>query len=76
MAITFISCIALVDALSAERTRVRLIEDLRFDTRSPSGWTLLLCLIAIPLSIILLVVRFLDLKFIINNRKIFLIVVC
>lgn len=61
--------------LSAERTEVNQIESLRFDTRSPVGWILLLTLFAIPIMLILLALRFVDIRIINNHTKIILIIV-
>lgn len=57
MLLVFITSIAAVSALSAPRTIISAIEDLRFDSRSPTGWLLLLAIIALPLSAALLVFR-------------------
>jgi hypothetical protein len=73
--ITFIASISAVQNLSAERTEVRFIEDLRFDTRSPVGWLLLLTLFAIPFTLCLVILRFVSLEFINNKIKIILVVV-
>lgn len=73
--ITFISSAAAARALSAPRTEIKLIEDLRFDTRSPVGWILLLTLLSIPFLSILLAIRFLNIKIIIEHFKLFLIIV-
>ena len=73
--ITFIASIAAVSNLSAEKTRVRFIEDLRFDTRSPVGWLLLLTIFAIPWTIFLLALRFVEEESIKKKTKIILIVV-
>lgn len=75
MAIGFICSIASVAALSAERTGISFVEDLRFDTRSPTGWLLLVNIIALPLAVVLLLLRFLDVRFIIKNTRVFLMVV-
>ena len=75
MAITFIASIAAASALSAQRTRIRFIEDLRYDTRSPVGWIIVMGLFAIPLTAIPLVLRFLDVRFITSHRTAFLIAV-
>lgn len=75
VAVTFFACIAAASDLSAPRTQIQFIEDLRFDTRSPVGWLLVLCLFAFALTPILLAMRFLDIRFITTRRKIFFIVV-
>ena len=69
-ALVFISVIANVGALGAMKTMVPAIEALRFNTRSPSGWILLVTLIVLPLDIIILVVRFLNLSIVIDHIKI------
>lgn len=73
--ITFIASIAAMRNLSAPKTEIRFIEDLRFDTRSPGGWILLLTLFAMPLTILALVARFLDVQFLNSKTKIILIIV-
>lgn len=73
--ITFISSAAAARALSAPRTEIRFIEDLRFDTRSPVGWILLLTLLSIPFLSILLAIRFLNIKIIVEHFKLFLVIV-
>ena len=72
---TFFAAIAAAAALSAQRSEVRFIEDLRFNTRSPLGWILLLCIFAIPIAAISLIIRLLDVRVITNYRKILLFVV-
>ena len=68
--LVFISVCANVGALGAPRTAVPSIEDLRFNTRSPSGWILLVTLIVIPLDIIVFAVRFLNFSIVIDHIKI------
>ena len=66
----FILAAATVGALSAPRTEVAPIESLRFNTRSPSGWLLLVTLIVLPLEVFLLIVRFLNFTWVIEHIKI------
>ena len=73
--VTFICSAAAAGALSAERTGIIFVEDLRFDTRSPVGWILLLAILSLPLLLLLLVVRFVDVRFISERGSIFLIIV-
>ena len=68
--LVFICVCANVGALGAPETQVMRIEDLRFDTRSPSGWILLVTLIVIPLDIVIFVVRFLNFSIVIDHIKI------
>lgn len=68
--LVFILAVATVDALSAPRTGVDPIESLRFNTRSPSGWLLLVTLIVLPLEVFLLVARFLNFSWVIEHIKI------
>jgi hypothetical protein len=68
--LVFILVAATVGALSAPRTEVLPIESLRFNTRSPSGWLLLVALIVLPLEIFLLIVRFLNFTWVIEHIKI------
>lgn len=73
--VTFICSITAVSALSAISPQIRPVEELRFNTRSPSGWILLLNIFALPLLALLLALRFLDIKFLNNHQKIFLSIV-
>lgn len=75
MIITFIASIALAQNLSARETEIEPIESLRFDTRSPVGWLLLLAIFAIPLTLFFLALRFVEVEFIKKKAKIILIVV-
>lgn len=68
--LVFILAAATVGALSAPRTEVRHIESLRFNTRSPSGWLLLVTLIVLPLEVFLLIARFLNFSWVIEHIKI------
>lgn len=67
--LVFILVAAAVGALSAPRTQVTYIESLRFNTRSPSGWLLLVTLIVMPLEVFLLIVRFLNFTWVIEHIK-------
>ena len=68
--LVFILAAATVSALSAPRTQIDPIESLRFNTRSPSGWLLLVTLIVLPLEVFLLVARFLNFSWVIEHIKI------
>ena len=68
--LVFILVAASVGALSAPRTGNPEIESLRFNTRSPSGWLLLVTLIVLPLEVFLLIVRFLNFSWVIERIKI------
>ena len=73
--VAFLTSIATVSNLSAQRTEVKAVEDLRFDTRSPTGWLLLVTIFAIPFLLLLLTLRFVDVRFINSKAKIILIIV-
>ena len=73
--LAFICAIASVRDLGAPDTPIRSIENLRFNTRSPSGWLLLVILIALPLEIFILIVRFLNFPIVNKYSTIFLTVV-
>ena len=68
--LVFILAAATVGALGAPRTEVRPIESLRFNTRSPSGWLLLVTLIMLPLEVFLLIARFLNFSWVIEHIRI------
>ncbi len=46
--------------LGEPETPLPSIEALRFDTRSPSGWILLVTLFVLPLESLILIIRFLN----------------
>ena len=73
--VTFICVASSVSSLSARETPLTLIEQLRFDTRSPTGWILLLTIVSLPIILVLFIFRFLDFTILVNYRKIILIVV-
>ena len=73
--LAFICAVALVRDLGAPDTPIQTIENLRFNTRSPSGWILLVVLIALPLEIIILIARFLNFPIVNKYSVIFLVVV-
>ena len=73
--ITFIAAVANVVALGARETEIVYIESLRFNTRSPSGWIMLVTIVVLPLDIFILVVRFLNFSVVIDYFKIALIIV-
>lgn len=70
--LVFISTVSTVRALSTRTTNNTDIESLRFDTRSPSGWLMLVNIIVLPLDISILIIRFLNFSVVIDHIKIFL----
>lgn len=68
--IVFIVVAVAVGALSAPRTNVNPIESLRFNTRSPSGWLMLVAIVVLPLETCLLIIRFLNFSWVIEHIKI------
>jgi len=73
--IVFICTAAVVGALSHSETPFDPIELLRFNSRSPSGWILLVTILAMPYSVFFLVLRFLDAVCVVRNVKVFVIIV-
>ena len=68
--LVFIVVAATVGALGAPRTANPQVESLRFNTRSPSGWLLLVTVIVLPLEVFLLIARFLNFSWVIEHIKI------
>ncbi len=72
--LALIGSIASVRDLGEPDTPLPSIEALRYNTRSPSGWILLVTIIAIPLESLILIIRFLNFP-IVNKYFIWIVVV-
>ncbi len=73
--LAFIGGIAAVRDLGEPETPVAPIEALRYRTRSPSGWILLVTLIALTLEVLILIVRFLGFPAVNKYSTIFIVIV-
>ncbi len=65
--LAFIGSIAAARDLGEPETPLPSIEALRYMTRSPSGWVLLVALIALTLEVLILIVRFLSFAAVITS---------
>ncbi len=73
--LAFIGSIAAVRDLGEPETPLPSIEALRYMTRSPSGWVLLVTLIALTLEVLILIVRFLSFAAVNKYSTVFIIIV-